>query len=397
MPDQDGPLSGIRVLDLSRFIAGPLCCQMLGDMGADVIKVERPGGEDGRKHRPFYQGHSLYTIAYNRNKRAITLNTRHPEAAHLLGRLIEGSDVVVENFRPGTMAKMGWPYERIRERSPRTVLVSLSGFGQRGPNRDRALFDAIAQAASGLMSVTGRPEDDPTMTGTFVADYVSAFHGVIGTLLALHARTRTGHGQHVDIAALDALMTCLSTQVVNHANLGLPAERSGSRDQITVPANAYPAADGHVYLHGGTDALFPRLCAAMDRPELAGDERFRDQRARWKNVAAADAIVRGWTLTHTCAELGERLGAAGVPYSKVCTVAEAVESEQVAARDMLVEVTHAEAGPLRLPGIPIKLSDTPGSVRLPPPPVGADNDGVYAGLLGLPAEELARLRADGAI
>jgi crotonobetainyl-CoA:carnitine CoA-transferase CaiB-like acyl-CoA transferase len=397
MSDVDGPLAGIRVLDLSRFIAGPLCGQILGDMGADVVKVERPSGEDGRRHRPFHHGHSLYTMAYNRNKRAITLDTRHPEAAGLLGALIERSDVVIENFRPGTMAAMGWPYEKIHERNPRAVLTSLSGFGQTGPERDRALFDAIAQAASGLMSLTGRAGDEPTMTGTFIADYVSGFHGVIGTLLALQARHRTGRGQHVDVAAMDALLSCLSTQVVNHATAGLDTERSGNRDQITVPANAYPAADGHLYLHGGTDALFPKLCKAMGRPELADDARFADQRARWAHVDAIDAIVRGWTLSHRCAELGEALREAGVPYSKVNTVAEALDSPQVAAREMLVEVEHAEAGTVRLPGIPIKLSDTPGSIRLAPPPVGADNDTVYGELLGLSAGRIAALRADGAI
>ncbi|AOS63392.1 CaiB/BaiF CoA transferase family protein [Actinoalloteichus hymeniacidonis] len=396
-PTTDGPLAGLRVLDLSRFIAGPLCCQILGDMGAEVIKVERPGGEDGRRHVPFHQGHSVYPMIFNRNKHGITLDTRHPRALPILERFVAEVDVVVENYRPGTMAAMGLGYDRLKEINPRVVLTSISGFGQTGPNTQRALFDAIAQAASGLMSLTGKPEDEPTMTGTFVADYISAFHGVMGILLALSARERTGLGQHVDISCVDALFACLGTHPSAYAMLGETRQRSGSRDQITVPANVYPAADGHVYIHAGTNPLFPRLCTAMGRPNLAEDPRFLDQTARLANVEELDELVRTWTEALTCEQIDAHLTEVGVPFSKVVTVAEAVESDQVAAREMLLDVEHPALGTLTLPGIPIKLSDTPGKVRKPPPLAGEDNDAVYRRVLGVDAAEVARMRADGVI
>ncbi|MEU6132461.1 CoA transferase [Saccharopolyspora sp. NPDC047091] len=391
------PLDGLRVLDLSRFIAGPLCCQILGDMGAEVIKVERPGGEDSRRNVPHHRGHSLYTLNYNRSKHGVTLDTRHPKALGVLEELVRGSDVVVENFRPGTLAKMGLGWERIHELNPRAVLVSISGFGQTGPNRDRALFDAIAQAASGLMSMTGTPDGPPTMAGAFVADHIAAFHGVMGAMMALAARARTGDGQHVDISCLDALFSCMGTLPAAWRMLGEETGRTGNRDHITVPANAYPTADGHLYLHAGTDALFPRLAAAMGMPELTEDPRFADQESRLVHVEALDDVVRGFTRRHTSAHVGELLAAAGVPYSPVRSVAEATDSEQVRARDMMIEVEHPELGTLVLPGLALKLGATPGSVRKAPPLPGEDNAEVYSRLLGLDADELAALRADGVI
>lgn len=390
-------LEGVRVLDLSRFIAGPLCCQILGDMGAEVIKLERPGGEDARRHQPHFNGHSIYTMIYNRNKHGITLDTRHPDARAVLEGLVAKIDVVVENYRPGTLERMGLPYERMRELNPRVVLTSISGFGQTGPNRDRALFDAIAQAASGLMSLTGAPDGEPMMAGTFISDCVSAFYGAIGTLVALHARERTGAGQHVDVSCVDAMFTCLNTHPSAYAMLGTVPHRSGNRDQITVPANVFETSDAYLYLHAGTNALFPRLAQAMGRPELAQDPRFLDQGRRLENVEALEAIVRGWTLSLTTEQVAAALEQAGVPFSKVLSVPEIVESPQVAARDMLIEVEHPEIGTMQLPGIPIKLSGTPGTVRKPPPIPGEDNEAVYGGLLGMHDDDIAALRSAGVI
>ncbi|MEU6719034.1 CoA transferase [Nonomuraea sp. NPDC046802] len=389
------PLDGIRVLDLSRFIAGPLCCQILGDMGAEVVKVERPGGEDARKHAPFHRGQSVYTMIYNRNKHGATLDTRHPAARDLLERLVRISDVVVENYRPGTMERMGLGYERLRELRPDVVLVSISGFGQSGPQSGRALFDAIAQATTGLMSVTGTGE--PTLTGTYIADYVAAYHGAMGALLALLHRERTGEGQHVDVASFDALFAALGTRPSAQAMLGETRGRNGSRDLLTAPANVFPATDGFVYVHAGTDPLFPRLCAAMGRPELAADERFRGVPARMAHVEELEKAVTEWTSTRSCDEIAETLTAAGIPYGKVAEIPEVVESPQVAARDMLLDVEHPTLGTLKLPGIPIKLSGSPGAVRKPPPLVGEDNAYVYGELLGLDEAEIDRLRTEGAI
>ena len=392
-----GVLDGYRVLDLSRFIAGPLCAQMLGDMGAEVIKVERPSGEDARKHEPFYRGESVYTMMYNRNKHGVTLDTRHPDAAALLDDLVRRSDVVVENYRPGTMERMGLGYGRLRELRPDVVLVSISGFGQTGPLAQRGLFDAIAQAASGLMSLTGEPDGEPTLTGTYIADYIAGFHGAIGALLALLHRERSGEGQHVNVASLDALFATLGTWPSAVNMLGAHPRRNGSRDLLSGPANVFAAKDGFVYIHAGTDALFPRLCRAMAREDLLADERFRSIPGRMAHVEELEQAVTDWTTRHTCQEITGLLGETGIPFGEVATVEDVLASPQIAAREMMIEVEHPVLGSLRIPGIPIKLGATPGRVRKAPPTVGEDNEHVYRGLLGRSAEDLARLRADGVI
>jgi crotonobetainyl-CoA:carnitine CoA-transferase CaiB-like acyl-CoA transferase len=390
------PLDGVTVLDLSRFIAGPFCAQMLGDMGAKVIKVERPGGEDARHHEPFFKGASVYTMIFNRNKHAITLNTRHKAAKEILESLIRQSDVLVENFRPGTLAEMGFSHERLRELNPRLIVTSISGFGQTGPLAQRALFDAVAQAMSGLMSLTGSGE--PTLTGTFVADYVAGLHGVIGTLLALQRRERSGEGQVVDVASLDAMFSCLSTYPSALAMLGqTPPTRVGSRDPLTGPANVFKARDGYLYLHAGTNPLFPRLCEAIERRDLAVDPSYRDVRGRMKNIDALEAAIGEWASGRTIEEAGSVLTNAGIPWGPVNTIADVVASPQIAAREMMLDVEHPTLGALKLPGIPVKLSESPGAVRKAPPLVGEDNDRIYGDLLGFTQERLAELRSEGAI
>jgi crotonobetainyl-CoA:carnitine CoA-transferase CaiB-like acyl-CoA transferase len=391
----NGPLSDIRVLDLSRFIAGPFCAQLLGDMGADVVKVERPSGEDARHHAPFLESESLYVLALNRNKRAMTLDTRHPSAAEVLERMLRYSDVLVENYRPGTLAAMGFGPDRLREINPRLVVTSISGFGQSGPLAERALFDAIAQAMSGLMSLTG-DGDDPTLAGTYVADYVAGLYGALGTVLALRHRDRTGEGQVVDVASLDGLFSCLATQVTATANLGVAPARTGARDALNAPANVFRAKDGYLYLHGGTNPLFPRLCRAMERPELASDDRFADPPDRMAHVDVVEEAVATWAASLTVEEAGARLTAEGIPWGPVAALPEVIESAQIAARDMLVTVDHAALGPLKVPGVPIKLSGSPGSVRTPPPRVGEDTEAVLAGV-GYSGDEIAGLRETGAV
>jgi crotonobetainyl-CoA:carnitine CoA-transferase CaiB-like acyl-CoA transferase len=394
---ESGPLAGLRVLDLSRFIAGPLCAQILGDMGAEVIKVERPGGEDARAQGPRVRGESLYAMAFNRNKLGITLDTRHPAAPPLLRRLLAISDVLVENYRPGTLETMGLDEAQRSEIKPRLIVTSLSGFGQTGPLADRALFDPIAQAMSGLMSLTGEAGRPPTLTGTYIADHVAALYGAIGTLLALRVRDATGRGQLVDVASLDALFSTLGTRPSAAAMLGETAERQGSRDAFSAPANVFATADGHVYIHGGTDSLFPRLCAAIGRPELAGETRFGDVAGRLAAAPELESAVGTWTAARSTADVAAALAAAGVPFGPVAGIGEAIASDQLRAREMLVEIDHPSLGPLTLLGIPVKLSATPGSVRKAPPTVGEDNDQVYGELLGLDPAEIAELRASGAI
>jgi crotonobetainyl-CoA:carnitine CoA-transferase CaiB-like acyl-CoA transferase len=386
------PLTGITVLDLTRFIAGPLCCQILADMGAEVVKIERPGGEDSRKLAPFYQGHSIYTMLYGRNKHGGTLDTRHPEALSILEDLIRKADVVVENYRPGTLEAMGIPYERMEELHPGVILVSISGFGQTGPLAGRALFDGIAQAASGLMSMTGELDGRPTLTGAFVADYVAGYHGAIGALLAIMHHRATGEGQQVDIASIDALFSVLGTAPSAWAMNGTVMARNGSRDRMSGPANLFEVRDGFMYLHAGTDPLFRRLAASMGQPELAEDERFSTVAQRMAHIEQVEEIVAEWIAPLTAAEAGAVLEAAGVPYGKVAGVDEITDSEQIAARRMMIDVEHPSLGTLKLPGIPINLSATPGTIRKAPPLVGEDNDFIFGELLGYSDERLQQLR-----
>jgi crotonobetainyl-CoA:carnitine CoA-transferase CaiB-like acyl-CoA transferase len=392
-----GALAGVRILDLSRFIAGPMCAQILGDMGAEVVKIERPGGEDARLQGPFMDGESLYPMAYNRNKSSITLDTRHPDAPDILEGLVAWADVLVENYRPGTLSAMGFGWDRLHATYPRLIVTSLSGFGQTGPLAERALFDPIAQAASGLMSLTGDPDGPPMLVGTYIADHVAALYGAIGTLVALIARGVSGTGQRVDVASLDSLVSCLGTRPMAWLMLGERPRRQASRDPYSAPANAFPARDGHVYLHGGTDALFPRLCAAIGRPDLSEDPRYREIADRLANVEPLEAEIAAWTATRTREEIERALAAAGVPCSAVADIDEVVASPQLRARDMFVEVAHSTLGRALLTGIPVKLDGTPGTIRRGPPAAGQDNARIYGELLGLDADAMTALSASGAI
>lgn len=388
-------LDGIRVIDLSRFIAGPLCAQLLADQGADVIKVERRTGEDSRHLGPTVNGETLYAMAYNRNKRGITLDTRHPEAMRVLERLLADSDVLVENYRPGTLDAMGLTAQRLEEINPRLVVTSLSGFGQTGPFAQRALFDPIAQAMSGLMSLTGTPDAPPTLTGAFVADYMTGVYGALGTMFALHARERTGRGQRVDIGSLDVTFSALGTTVLGALNLGTHPVRTGSRDQLSGPANVLAATDGWLFIHAGTDALFARLL------DVVGDSDIRDE---WRSLAgrmsAIDDVeqwLAAWVGARTTAEVSEALTTAGIPFSPVLDVPDAVSLPQLAAREMIVPTPHTQAGTVSLIGTPVKLSGTPVEAFRGAPAVGEHTTEVLREVLGMDDEQIAELRSSGAL
>lgn len=392
-----GPLAGVKVLDLSRFIAGPLCAQIMADFGAEVVKIERPAGEDSRHHGPYYRDESIYMFLYHRNKYDASLDTRHPEALGILERLIAWADVVVENYRPGTLEKMGIGYQRMKELNPDVILVSISGFGQTGPDSRRALFDAISQASSGLMSMTGEPDGKPTLSGTYIADYTTGYQGAIGALLAILHRERTGEGQLVDVASFDTMFSALGVRLIAQLMLGLDMPRSGSRDLLTAPVNVYEAADGPIYVQAGTASLFPKLCKVMERPELADDPRFGTVEGRMAHQEFLEGEIGAWAAARTRREIADSLDEVGVPYAKVASVAEVTESPQIAARDMIVESEHPDLGTIRMPGNPIKMERTPPTVRKAPPRVGEDNEHVYRTVLGMSGEDLARLHEAGAI
>jgi len=394
-----GPLEGIKVLDLTRVLAGPFCCMLMGDMGAEVVKVERTGrGDDVRDLEPQVGGESLYYLVLNRNKLGITLNFRHPRGASLLKELVRHTDVLVENFRAGTMEKMGCGYETLKEINPRLIMVSISGFGQDGPLSEFACYDVVAQAMSGIMDMTGQADGPPTMAGTFVIDYSTALYAVIGVLGALRARERTGIGQQVDVALLDTAVSFLITAIPEFLLFGKKMTRIGNRDRYTAPANLFQAKDGRwVYLASGNDSLFPQLLRAMGQEDVLKDLRFGTLEARMAHIEESEEILAKWTATKTADEIVAVVRGAGLPCAKVASIDEVVVNPQVRHRGMVVEVEHPTAGKVPMQGLNIHFSHTPKQIRRPPPRLGQHNEEVYGRWLGLAPGDVARLKAEGVI
>ena len=363
-----GPLDGLKVLDVSRFIAGPVCAMQLGDLGADVVKVERKEGEETRENFPRLGDQSIYFLTFNRNKRSIALDLRDPADQQTLRGLIAQADVLIENFRAGTIEKMGCGWEALHAMNPRLIMVRISGFGQDGPFSGRACFDAIAQAMSGLMTLTGQPDGPPTLAGTYVADYGTALYGLSATLAALIKRQESGKGQLIEATLLESCISMLMTAIPAQAQLGISTSRVGNRDRFVAPVNNFQASDGSwVYVQGGTDPLFPRLVAAMEMPELLEDPRFSTFYRRFENADAIEAIVAAWVRERTAEAVVESMDRAGVPCAKVATMADVIANPQLRARGQLVDIPHPSAGTYTTHGVSIRLSDTPASVRLPPP------------------------------
>ncbi len=393
-----GPLVGVKVLDLTHFQAGPICTMMLGDMGADVIKVEEPrAGDHGRDNDPSIDGLSAFFAAYNRNKKSATLNLKTEKGKALMSRLVQWADVLVENYRPGVMARLGFGYDDVSKLNPGIIMVSSSGFGQTGPYAQRAGFDTVAQAMSGLMSVTGFEDRPPVRVGPAVADSTAGFFGVIGTILALYHKQRTGEGQFVDISLLEGQLALMGYNFLREY-LGVKVKRAGSQSTSVSPAAAYPTSDGkYVYIFAQDSSHFPRLCRLMGQPELADDPRFNSRPGRTKNRDEINDLVGRWSRTLTADALEAVLSEAGLAYGRVNDVEDVMQDPQVQAREMLVEVEHHGKGTLPLVGVLPKLSKTPGSIRMPSPLLGQHNEEVYRGILDVPREEFAMLKAEGVI
>jgi CoA:oxalate CoA-transferase len=393
------PLEGIKVLDVSRVLAGPFCCMLLGDMGADVIKVERAErGDDSRIVGEEVGGESTYYMMMNRNKRGVTLDFRNPEGIALLKSLVKGADVLVENFRAGTMEKMGCSYEALKEINPRLIMASISGFGQDGPYVGYAAYDMIIQAMSGLMDLTGEPDRPPVTTGTFLVDYATGLYAAFGILGALRARDATGVGQRVDVALLDTAFSFLVTAIPDYLLLGKKMTRRGNRDRYCAPANLFTAKDGrYVFVAAATDGLFPRLAKVIGREDLLRDPRFSKNEERMKRVEESEAILADWVKARTADEVVDLVRGAGLPCAKVATIDEAVEDPQIRHREMLVEIDHPTVGKFPMHGLNIHFSETPESIRRPPPLLGQHNEEVYGEWLGLDSNSLAQLKEKGVI
>ena len=390
------PLDGITVLDLTRVLSGPYCTMLLADMGARVIKIEQPGkGDDTRAWGPpFLNGESAYFLCVNRNKESLTLDFKHPEGRAIVDRLLDRADVMVENFRPGTLARLGLDYASLAPSYPRLIYASVSGFGQTGPRRNEPGYDAVMQGEGGLMSITGAPDGPPFRLGVAIADIVSGMFAAYGVVSALFARERTGRGQLVDVAMLDAVAALLTYQAGNFFASGVVPQRLGNRHPSIVPYETFAASDGDLVLAVGNDDLWKKFCVVAG---LDPGERFATNRQRVTGYDELHPILADRLRTMTRQQWITHLSAAGIPCGSVRDLQEVFGDPQMAARDMLRELEHATIGRMTVVGTPVKLSETPASLRTAPPILGAHTGAVLEGDLGLSAAAIARLRGLGVV
>ena len=395
-----GPLAGLRVIEMGTLIAGPFCGQILGDFGAEVIKIEDPRKGDPMRQwgRSLPQGLSPWWPVIGRNKKSVGLDLRQPEGQEIARSLIAKADVVIENFRPGAMEKWGLGYEVLSATHPGLVMARISGYGQTGPLSTRAGYGLIGEAMGGLRHITGEPDRPPARAGISIGDSLAAMHAVMGIMMALHARDRTGKGQVIDAALYESVLGVMENLVTEYDLTGYVRERSGSILPGIAPSNAYPCADGDMAVIGGNgDTVFARLCAAMKREDLATDPRFATHAARGERQGELDEIISAWTSTQSLESLLETLEAHGVPAGRIYRAPDMIDDPHFVAREAIVSVPHPVFGQVRMQNAFPKLSATPGKVRWPGPDLGAHTEEVLQTVAGLSAEAISGLRTRGVI
>ncbi len=395
-----GALSDIRVIETGTLLAGPFCGQLLGDFGAEVIKLEDPGKGDPMRQwgREKPHGQSLWWPVVARNKTSVTCNLRSQAGQDLVRRLVADADVLLENFRPGTLERWGLGWEELSAINPRLILVRVTGYGQTGPDAPRAGFGSIGEAMGGIRHVIGEPDRPPARAGISLGDSLAATYAAYGTLAALHARERTGRGQVVDSAIYEAVLAMMESLLPEWAVAGYQRERTGAILPNVAPSNAYPTADGSdVLIAANQDTVFARLCDVMGRPELTTDARYATHGARGAHQVELDDLISEWTRTRPADKLLAELHEAGVPAGGVYTAKDMLADPHIAAREAIVRVPHPDFGELPMQNVAPRLSADPGSVRWAGPALGQHNDEVYGGLLGLSDDERAQLREQGVI
>ena len=385
------PLSGVKVLDLTRVLSGPFCTALLGDLGADVIKIEAPEGDSVRGQGAGRDGLSWYFAQFNRNKRSLRLDLRKPEAKAILARLIERSDVLVENFRPGVLARLGFDDDRLKALRPSLVTCAINGFGSTGPYRDRPAFDFIAQAMSGFMSVNGGADDPPLRSGVPISDLVAGLYAAFSIAACVVRARSTGQGQRAEVSLTNGLVSFLSYIATHYFATGAAPPRSGNDHPIAAPYGLFPTRDGQIALAPADDAFFRRLADALGEPGLKTDPLYATQDARVANRARINAIVGGKLAANTTEYWVETLNRAGVPCGPVNSVASVFEDPQILAQDMVLDVDHPGFGIVRMLGFPIKFSETPCRVRRTAPGLGEHSDEILTEL-GCDAGQLAAWR-----
>lgn len=392
-----GPLKGLRVVEMGQLIAGPFCGQLLGDMGAEIIKIEPP--KIGDPMRAWGRGdYPLWWEVVARNKKSVSADLRVPEGQDLARRLIATADILIENFRPGTLEKWGLSPQDLMKDHPGLIIVRVSGYGQTGPYSDRAGFGGIGEAMGGWRHIVGDPDRAPSRMGISIGDSLAATYGCLGALAALRHRDLTGQGQVVDSSLYESVLQVMESMIPDYTTTGYIRERSGSFLPGIAPSNVYKCKDGDYLIGANQDTVFGRLCAAMERPELAKDPRYIDHINRGKNQLELDALIEDWTKTLTVDELEALMIKAGVPAGKIYRAPEMLADPHFAAREAIIDVAHPRWGTLKMQNVFPKLSATPGNVRsIAPQTVGQDNAEVYGSILGLTATELADLQARGLI
>ncbi|ADV00521.1 CoA transferase [Alicycliphilus denitrificans] len=391
-------LAGVRVIEMGQLIAGPFCGKTLGEFGAEVIKIEAVGaGDPLRNWRLIKNGTSVWWQVQSRNKKSVALDLRQAEAQDIVRRLIAEADVLIENFRPGTLEGWGMSPEELHALNPGLVILRISGYGQTGPYRDLPGFGVIGEAMGGLRHLTAEPGRVPVRVGVSIGDTLAALHGAIGVMMALyHRKVNGGAGQVIDVALHEAVFNCMESLIPEYSAFGVVREAAGSALPGIAPSNAYPCQDGWVLVAGNGDSIFKRLMAAVGRQDLADDPQLADNAGRVARVAEIDAAIGAWTATLTVAQVMERLAAARVPAGKVYTARDIAEDPHYQARDMLLTQQTRDGDEVTVPGICPKLSATPGTIRSSAPRLGDDTDAVLAEA-GLTQEQIALLRGKGVI
>jgi formyl-CoA transferase len=398
--ERQGPLTDLRVIEMGQLLAGPFCGQLMADFGAEVIKIEPPEVGDPMRQwgREKPHGKSLWWPVVARNKKSITLNLRTPEGQQMVRDLVKNADILIENFRPGTMERWNLGYDQLAEINPRLVMVRVTGFGQTGPYSSRAGYGAIGEAMGGLRYVVGDPSTQPSRMGISIGDELAAVHACMGALMAIHARTRTGKGQIVDSAIYEAVLNMMESLVTEYDVAGYVRERTGAILPNVSPSNVFDTSDGKLLLIAANqDTVFKRLAEAMGQPELAQDARYATHSARGAHQAELDAMINDWTRTIPLEELEAKMNDHGVPCGLIYKAEDMMRDEHFKAREALIEVEHPDFGPIRMQNVAPKLSDTPGAVRHVGPELGEHNEYVFGEVLGLNAEQQAEFKSKGII
>lgn len=389
------PLDGIKIVDLTRAVSGPFCTMALSDMGADIVKIEPPEGDESRTWGPHVNGESAFYMSINRGKKSMALNLKEKQAQDIVKKLVEDADVIIENYRPGVMDRLNLGYEVIKEINPKIIYASISGFGQTGPFKGKPAYDMIVQSMGGIVSITGTEAGEPVRVGPSISDLLSGLYAAYSIVTAVYARTKTGRGQRIDISMLDCIVSFLENAIARYFYSGKMPKPTGTRHSGIAPFQAYKVMDGSVVICAANQKLWGKVCQIMGTEHLENDERFCTNVKRVENTPILDEIFGPTFLSKTGGEWEKIYEEAGVPCTMINNIGQVVINPQILAREMITERDHPIVGKLKMTGTPIKMSDTPPAITTPPPFLGQHTDEILSSLLGFSEKDIASLKANG--